>query len=69
MNTPQKMTEEQRRYEGEIYGLKEQVRSLEFKLRIVSRDRDAWRDAAKKYGRQAADWRECARLLTEVEEE
>ena len=69
MKTPQKMTAEQRHYEGEIYGLREQVRSLEFKLQIVSRDRDAWRDAAKKYGRQAADWRECARLLMEAEEE
>jgi hypothetical protein len=69
MKTPQKMTEEQRHYEGEIYGLREQVRSLEFKLRIVSRDRDAWRDAAKAKSREAADWRECARLLMEVEEE
>ena len=64
MNTPQKMTEEQRRYEGEIYGLKEQVRTLEFRLRIVSRDRDAWRDAAKNESRQAADWRECALILS-----
>ena len=53
MNTPQKMTEEQRRYEGEIYGLREQVRSLEFKLRIVTRDRNAWRDAAKAKSREA----------------
>lgn len=69
MNTPQKMTEEQRRYEGEIYGLREQVRSLEFKLQIVTRDRDAWRDAAKAKSREAADWRACALILAGGEEE